>query len=350
MLESSPEGVENNSAVENASAAQANTQESVKNSDGNAAPSSSAEPKKAGTMLDAVEAALKPKDASPASETSGEAKASGESDDSKSADEKTEEDEEFSEDEFKALGEKVQRRIRGFTSKLKAKDEQLSALEPKAKEYDKITTAIRNTGMSNQEVSELLTVGTLMKSGDARGALERITPVYQALLKAAGEELPPELQEKVRLGYITEDDAKALSRASADAQSSKQRLERTEQERKAADEQKQREEFTASTLTAVEKWEAKQAESDPDWHQKRQEVSELVDLAITKKQRELDKPWFPNAEEAVAMSKEALKTVEKRYSRFKQTPNEQKQVQGDASTRSKPVPKSMLDVVNMGTA
>jgi hypothetical protein len=346
--ESSPEVVDNSLTVENAAATPANTQEQAKNSDGNAASSSSAEPQKAETMLDAVEAALKPKDASPASKTPGEAEAKAETDDSNKA-EKTEEDD-LSEDEFKALGEKVQRRIRGFTSKLKAKDEQLAALEPKAKEYDKITTAIRNTGMSNQEVGELLTVGTLMKSGDARGAIERIKPIYEALLKAAGEELPPELQEKVRLGYMTEEDAKALSRASADAQSSKQRLERSEQEKQAAEEKKEREEVVQKTLTAIETWEAAQAKADPDWHQKRQEVSELVDLAITKKQRELNQPWFPSAEEAVAMSKEALKTVEKRYSRFKQNPKEQHQVQGDASARSKAAPKSMLDVVNMGAA
>lgn len=100
------------------------------------------------------------------------------------------------------------------------------------------------------------------------------------------------------------------------------------------------------TLSAIEKWEAAQAKADPDWHQKRQEVSELVDLAIAKKQREMNAPWFPNAKEAVEMSKEALKTVEQRYARFKPKPAEQKQIQGDASTRSKPTPKSMLDVVN----
>mgnify|MGYP000985313849 CR=1 FL=1 len=348
MPDSSPEVTDATSVVDTNAAAATATEGQQQNSDGNTS-SSSNEGQKAGTMLDAVEAALKPKDASPASKP-GEAEAKAESDDSNKAEGETEENDEFSEDELKALGEKVQKRIRGFTSKLKAKDETIASLEPKAKEFDKITTFIRNTGMNNNEVGELLTVGAMMKGGDVKGAIERIKPIYEALLKANGEELSPELQEKVRLGHITEDDARALSRAAADAHHSKQRLEKSEQDKKTEGEKKQREEFVQETLSAIETWETAQAKADPDWHQKRQEVSELVDLAITKKQRELNEPWFPNAKEAVEMSKAALKTVEQRYSRFKGKPTEQKQIQGDASTRSKPVPKNMLDVVNMGAA
>ncbi len=349
MPDSSPEGTDDKSVVDNAAAAPANTENAAQNSDGNTS-SSSNEEQKAGTMLDAVEAALKPKDASPASEPKGEAEAKADAPGSKPADGETEENDEFSEEELKALGEKVQKRIRGFTSKLKAKDEHLAALEPKAKEYDKIDTFIRNSGMSHAEVGELLTVGAAMKGGDYKQALDRIKPIYEALQKVIGEELSPELQEKVRLGHITEDDARALSRAAADAQNAKQRLEKSETDKKTANENAQRQEFVKETVSAVEAWEAAQAKADPDWHQKRQEVSELVDLAITKKQRELNEPWFPNAKEAVEMSKEALKKVEQRYSRFKPKPAEQKQIQGDASTRSKVAPKNMLDVVNMGAS
>jgi hypothetical protein len=104
--------------------------------------------------------------------------------------------------------------------------------------------------------------------------------------------------------------------------------------------------LTTSTVSSIETWESQKASRDPDWHLKRDQVAELVELAIERKTREVKRPWFPTAEEAVKLSEDALKTVESRTKRFAPRPGEIRPVEnGGASPRSTAAPKSMLDVV-----
>lgn len=309
------------------------------------APDSTADssPPPAGSMLDAVQAALAPKAESPAaSNPEDAAKVDSDAEKPEAAD-----DEDLSQDELKALSWKAQQRFRKLASAAKAKDGEIATLRTKADEHDRIVGAISRAGLDNKELDELVELGSLLKRGDPVVALQKLAPLVRALEQVAGEVLPPELQERVRLGYISEQDARDLNRARAREHFAKQSQERQQRE---SDAEKQHREITErvnSSVSAIEAWEANQAKSDPDWPSKRQEVADQVELMIAREAQKRKAPFFPNSEEAVKLSKDALKLVNDRIAKFKPRPTEiRPPAAPGVSSRSKPAAKNMLDAIN----
>jgi hypothetical protein len=299
---------------------------------------------KAETMLDAVNAALKPKEESPPSQTSDPA-AKADPEDPLKAEGAEGEDEDLADDEFRKLGHKVQRRIKSFTKKLEAKDAEIGGLKPKATEYDKIVSNLTRSGLTNEDFSNLMEIGGLMVQAPDK-ALARLMPVVRHLQEQVGEILPPELEERVRQGYLTEADAKALNRSTADAQRAKEQTERLTSQQKAEQAQRETEELVSSSLSAVESWEKQKASKDPDWHLKRTQVAEQVELAIVREAQKRKSAYFPTAEESVKLADKALEMVNERFKHLKPKPEERKPVTGSTSSRSKPAAKSTLDAIN----
>lgn len=309
------------------------------------AASSSAE-KPATSMLDTVKAVLQPKEATPASSEPGET-ADAETPDSKTLEA---DPDELLPVELKALSERTQKRFKKLTSDLKSKDEAITGLKSKADEYDKIDTFIRNAGIPNEAVGNILQIAAMLNS-DLHGARERLRPIMAELDKRLGEVLPSELQARVDQGYLTAEDAKALNRSAADAKLNRDRVEAMTRQATQDAQVAEQKRTTDATLSSIEKWELAKAAKDPDWHLKRDEVAEQVELAVQRKSLELKRPWFPNADEGVKLSEDALKTVEKRLKRFRTPLAEVRPaVDAGASTRSIPEPKSMLDVVRGGVS
>jgi hypothetical protein len=299
---------------------------------------------KAETMLDAVNAALKPKEDSPTSQTSDPA-AKADLEDPLKAEAAEGEDEDLADDEFRKLGHKVQRRIKSFTKKLEAKDAEIGGLKPKATEYDKIVSNLSRSGLSNEDFSNLMEIGGLMVNDPAK-ALARLTPVLRHLQEQVGEILPDELAERVRQGYLTEADAKALNRSTADAQRAKERADKLTSQQEAEKAQRETDELVHSSLSAVESWEKQKASKDPDWHLKRTEVAEQVELAIVREAQKRKSAYFPTAEESVKLAEKALEIVNGRLKHLKPKPEERKPVNGSTSSRSKPAAKTTLDAIN----
>lgn len=299
-------------------------------------------PATAGTMLDAVQAALEPKVASPAPQEPGQA-------DKANPDEKPAEgeatDEELSAEELKALSWKTQQRFKKLTTTVKAKDAEVLALKPKAEEFDRMVGAIQRAGIDTRELDELVEVGGMLKS-NPRAAYEKIMPIVRALENVIGEVLPADLQERVRLGYISEEDARELNRSRAGERLATHRSQQTEAQQKAEQESRERQTLIDSSIQAAERWDAQQSTKDPDWHLKRKEVAEQVELAIVREANKRGQPYFPTADEAVKLANDALKTVEDRLKRFKTKPAEIRPTTPSASTRSKPAPKSTLEAIN----
>lgn len=294
-------------------------------------------------MLDAVQAALEPKVASPAPKEPGQAEEADPN--AKTAEGEKAESEELSADELKALSWKSQQRFKSLNDRVKAKDAELTALKPKAESYDRMVGAIKSAGLESAEVDELVELGGLLKS-NPREARDRLVPIVNALDKLLGEVLPPELQERVRLGYISEEDARQLQRSQADARLNSKRAETLEAGQRAEREAAQQKQLFDSSVQAVESWDKRKAEKDPDWHLKREEIAEQVKLAIVDEQNKRGKPYFPTAEEAVKFAEDALKKIDGRIARFKPKPAEIRPTTPGASTRSKPAPKTILDAVN----
>lgn len=339
VVEDKPQGASDTTEQNANSNAEVNPE--VVGQDETPAKSSDAEPKKAGTMLDAVKAALKPTEASPTSKTPGS--------DPAQADPKTDDEpkdgEEPSEEEVKHWSARTKNRFKKLSSDLKAKDERIQQLEPRAQEFEKVETFIQRSGLTADDVSGILQIGALTIS-DPRAAYERLVPVMAQLEQRIGEVLPKDLKERVDAGYLTEEDARALSRSRSNEQHAVQQRDALERQRQSDTVRQQQQQAVDKTCSAVEAWEKQQAASDPDWHLKRDEVNEQVELAVERKTRELNKPYFPTPEEALKLAKDAADKVSKRIKRFGAAPKEIKPVNNaGASNRSKPEPKNMLEMI-----
>ena len=317
------------------------------NQDGHSesSPETPAAPK---SMLEAVKAAAaKTKEASPPSEQDRAEPDKAPADKAQTEESK----DELSDEELKKLNPKTQKRIKDLTRALAGKDREASGLKTKADEYDKIESFVRNSGLTNEVVGATLQIAALMRS-NPREALSRMIPIVQQLQNVVGETLPPELAKRVQDGFLTEQDARALARSSADAalarRQSAEQVERTQAEQQRRDTQS----AVDTTVSSVGTWEAKQAESDPDWNLKRDEIAEQVELAVERENRRRvgenpnAAPWFPSPEEAIKLSQDALKRVNDRFKRFTPKPRAiDPQLPGAASNRNAAKPKSMLDVV-----
>lgn len=305
------------------------------------AASSTAEAKPAETTFDRVKAIVTKSETSP---TSKEPEPAAKADPDSTA--QTEDPGKVSPEEMATWHAKTRDRFTKLTSKLGVKDTEIASLAPKAAEFDKIDTFIKNAGLSPQDVGSTLQIAAMLRSEPAK-ARERLLPIMAELDRILGETLPDDLQARVNAGYLTEEDARAVARSAADAKLARAQATRLTEQQTQENEARQTQQTIDSTVSAVETWEKQKAVSDPDWHTKRVEVADEVELAIQRKARELQNPnYFPNATESVKFSEEALKKVEGRRKQFgpKLKAIDPPVGQG-ASPRSVAQPKNTLDIV-----
>lgn len=253
--------------------------------------------------------------------------------------------------DIQALSPKAQNRYRELVSQRKEADERAQAVEaelkPKAEKLDVILTYMERHRIEPQEFDNALEVTRLVKSGDFQKALEVLTPIYREVADRAGRILPADLQERVRLGYITKEDAEKLHQASTRAKNleSQTSEERQRNAEEAANREAQR--VVGLTTQTADDWAKAKASSDPDWHLKADAVAKEVELDLMRRQAARDPNWFPQtAKEVVERAEAALKVVEAQFKRIAPRPRAKTVATGQpASPRSAAAPKTLLDAV-----
>lgn len=312
-------------------------------SDEKGAPSTPAEGEKP-TMLEAVKTALKPKaDAPPASQTPDQKPSAD--DPSKDAKDPSEDDDKPpSEDETKNWSSRTQRRFRKLNADVKARDQLVEQLTPKAQQFDELDQFVRSSGLSREDVNGTLRIAAQMRS-DPVGAYNALLPMMAQLEQVIGNVLPPALQQRVQAGYLTHEDALAQSQATAQAQlATRQLQERTQAQQEHSRRQSAQDQLNRG-VQSVESWEQQRRTSDPDWHLKQSDIRDTVELAVSRK-RLSDPSWIPTPEEALQITQEAEKQVTTRMKQFipKPTPLPRESV-GGASPRSQSEPKSLIEAM-----
>lgn len=316
-----------------------------------AASSEAAEGVQKPTYLESIEAALDGgKEASPASASKGEekpkpdAEASGADADKGEPDDKSE----LTEDEIKAYPPNSQRRIRQLVAQRDDEKRQTEALKPRAEQFDRIISYMRENSIKPAEFDNALEITALINSGNFSKALEVLTPIYRELAAKAGEVLPNDLAEDVRLGRIDEQRARELSRARANNTALQQRETRSQERTQAEQQQRQTAEMVDNAARAVDGWAKGKAGSDPDWHLKQKDVAEQVELELMR----LGASGYPKTKEAaIAIADKALKTVEDRIKAWKPTPQPKRTPSGQfASPTAQPKPKSYMEAIDQAIA
>lgn len=292
------------------------------------------------SMVEAVKAALAPKtgsEGSPPSQTPEKTNA-GPDAAKKDADELPEE---VTEEELKDQKPKTRKRIEQLLGKVRTLGSQVGDLSGKAQQYDQIDGYIKRNGLSRDDVNVGFEVMGMMKSDPVK-ALERLTPIVQQLQQLVGDVLPAELQERVRLGYISEADARSLNRSQRGEVLAREQTQRVQQQTTEQRETERVQGLVRDVSSTVSEWEKGKSSSDPDWHLKQGRVDQLVRLEV------YEKGYPKTAKEAVAMVNGIYDTVTKEIRKLGPRPQALTPVSGTTSTQTAAAPKNMLEAIQAG--
>lgn len=253
-----------------------------------------------------------------------------------------------SEEEIKQYTPGAQKRIRELVAEkntargqVEAATRELDTFKPRAESYDKLTGYLTRNGITSDEANNSLEVTRLIKAGDFANALKVLTPIYQEVQKRAGEVLPPDLQEEVRLGHTPHERALELSRLRANETAAAERQAQEGQRQRTEAQQTAWNTHVQTVAKAADDWAKGKAAGDPDWDKKATEVADIVDLAIRR-------DGFPKSKEAaLQISEQALAKVNTRWKSLRGPLGEIKPMVGTgrASPREG-APKTAMEAVN----
>jgi len=232
----------------------------------------------------------------------------------------------------------LEERLKGF----EAREQEFGAKEKVVQDFESFRTAVQEADLSSEDVAQAFLIASLIKS-DPGKALELITPIVENLTVLTGNRLPADLQAKVDQGLIDEDTALHVSRERANLQLATKQSERTVERTV----QSQQSNHINAVRTAVITWEDQWKQSDPDYPKKQPFVEAEVRQMIAMK----GAPRSP--EEAVQMSKDARRAVEDRLKAMMPAKPSVRTVTGASGTATngaQPVPKNMLEAVELGLA
>ena len=209
--------------------------------------------------------------------------------------------------------------------------------ENDASQYRNVQEFLDTNGLAAEEAADALIIAGLMKTNPVE-AFQRLQPVLQRLLYAAGEVLPADLDNMVRAGQMTHEAALQVSRARASVESVKayQSFERQrfEREQVAA-----RERAVSDT---VAQWEADRRAKDPNFEAKIEPLMREVAFL----QRSEGVPRDPQS--ALSQLKRAYSAVSGVASAPAAAPRRpavRPVMGGQSSGSGTPQPQSTLDVI-----
>jgi hypothetical protein len=220
---------------------------------------------------------------------------------------------------------------------------EVEPLKAQAKVAQDLQSFVQTTGLTKEDLDVGFSIMGTMRS-DPQQALAMLMPIVQQLMQTTGVQLPPDLQDAVNTGRITEDHARELSQTRAKSahleQVSKEQVERQQRE----EAQRQHQTVVHSAATAVSDWERTKSAVDPDWHMKQERIAQLVELEVRRN-------GFPqDAKTAVALHQKALETVNGELRKFRPAPKPMQMASGHASpnAHADTAPNSYMEAALQG--
>lgn len=297
------------------------------------------------SMVEAVHAALEPKDEdedSPASKPDQDPSKTDPT--SEKTKETTVASDELTEAERSQLKGRTKKSFERLTTRVGELATQNEQLQARVIEYDRVVDYIRSTKLKPDEIDTVFDIATTMKSGNPHEALRKLVPIVQQLQRQAGVVLPDDLTEQVTQGYLTEQHARELAMARSEAAHARAREEHSAQERAQAEQQAGYQNHMQSLKTTADEWERQKAGNDLDWSKKSARVHELAKLEI------LQNGPPKSTQQAVEMFNNIYERVTKDLRALMPKPAPVRALNGGGpSARSVVEPKSMLDAIRMST-
>ncbi|MPZ19557.1 MAG: hypothetical protein GEV06_16800 [Luteitalea sp.] len=293
------------------------------------------------TILDSVKAALAPKaeEPPPGSQTQEtKDKPEGEDPDGEPPD--------VTEEELTALSGKTRRRIEYLANERKTLTDEVASLKPKAAEADQLRAYMQQTNLSSDEFNNTLRIVSLIKEGtDPHGVLQALGPIVEHFQKQAGAVLPADLQEQVRLGYVTQEHAQEMAQLRSRTHFADVRAQKTAEQTEQDKRQREQADIVRTVSDTATKWETAKRTSDPDWHLKADRVHELVELHVRR-------DGYPRSNDDLSKMLNGIHDkVTKEIKRFRPAVTEVKpNNSGETSNRAVAEPTSVLEAIKQRLA
>lgn len=252
-----------------------------------------------------------------------------------------EDDGELSEEEKKHLSERTQQRIGRLVADRKAAADELKDLKPKAERFEQIVSFAQRHQLSAEDVNNAFDLAAMVRN-EPEKALPRLEALVQQIKGVTGDNLDPDLEHEVRMGYITPERARELSKAkaaqgltAARAAQDRERSEREAAERRHAEAQQ-------AAIHAADEWSNAQLAKDPDFKLKQGRITELVELEMLRTGR------LPDPQEVPALLDRIHGQVTAEIKRLRPRPVPvDDTVEGAATAARTPEIKSTMDAINL---
>jgi len=305
-------------------------------------------------MLDAVKSALQPDrvEQSPRSQTpekqsadTDPAAVKTDADPWKDADKVPDQDRNKFKTETAARFDQLLTERKGLRDQLAAASTQLEATKHKVENYDRFNSFLVENKLTSEDVDNTFKIMALVRGGRSTEALKALEPIVAQLKGLAGEgDLPADLAEKVRLGYVDEATARETARLRAGTEQSNRQAEQARLET----EQRRHTETVERAKSTGNEWEAAKRKADPDWHLKQDRIHELLELELRKGGHER----FPKTDKDVVEILDGIyDKVTKDLRKFIPKPSSVKPpASGNASPRSVAQPTTMLEAIKASRA
>jgi hypothetical protein len=163
--------------------------------------------------------------------------------------------------ELKRLKPETRRR---FERLLQQRDEartQLTQAEPELAQHRQLQGYLREHELAPDDVNMLLGVGACLRRGDFKGFLAGVMPYVQASEEALGLRLPPDLQQQVNDGLVSEAAAKELIQTRHRAHQAEFRVQQDAEVRGRQSQEQQ----VLTVRQTIDNWEAETRRKDPDY-------------------------------------------------------------------------------------
>lgn len=205
-------------------------------------------------------------------------------------------------------------------------------LTPALQKLQELSDSAQALGLDEQGLDGYLSALTVART-DPRAAAEKLQGIVQRLAVEAGDLLPNDLKARVDDGYLSEEDAKEITRLRA----AQERSGREQQVREQLDEAR----ASNEAANRVAEFQQHIIQTDPDYSPEKHSMvlERLAHLVATK-----GRPRRP--EDALALAKEAYSSVNERLQKLiPKRPSVQEPTSARRRSASTTPPKTMLDAV-----
>jgi len=256
------------------------------------------------------------------------------------------EDADITDAEIEAMRPKARTRFKKLLSQRNEALREAQSLKVEAESFRNIQAYMAENGIEQQDAAVSFQVIADAKSGDMvrlNSALDQLLPLVQRLQEATGRAVPPELNDQVQSGELTEEVARQISQDKHARTFAQQQAELARQQAQQAQQQL----AWQQNATAVQTWEQQIRATDPDFGKKADAMRRVAQALIT----ERGAPKSPA--EAVEYAKAAYAEAGKWFQAARPAlqPSRPTPPQNSATrTGLAPAPTSLEDVISQALA